>query len=140
MDEPYRERDVTADGHGAGVARRNVADPVVMVLIGVVGLVTKRNWGGGFGELVWSYWGNITASFSVFFVVGLVPHFRKLGRLATAVIALIVVELFELTDGFGVMSNVYDTMDLGANVVGIGLAFLADTLVSRVRVRISDKG
>lgn len=129
-----------ADERDAGVTGRNVAYPVVMVLLGVVGLVTKRHWAGESGGLVWSYWGNITASFSVFFVVGLVPRFRKLGKIAVAVIALIVVELFELTDGFGVMSNVYDTVDLGANVVGVGLAFLADTVVSRVRARVSGKG
>jgi hypothetical protein len=140
VDEPYRERDMSADERGAGVTGRNVAYPIVMVLLGVAGLVTKRHWAGESGDLVWSYWGNITASFSVFFVVGLVPRFRKLGRILVAVIALIVVELFELTDGFGVMSNVYDTMDLGANVVGVGLAFLADTMVSRVRARISSKG
>lgn len=131
---------MSADERGAGVTGRNVAYPIVMVLLGVAGLVTKRHWAGESGDLVWSYWGNITASFSVFFVVGLVPRFRKLGRILVAVIALIVVELFELTDGFGVMSNVYDTMDLGANVVGVGLAFLADTMVSRVRARISSKG
>ena len=126
---------MAAEKRGAGVAGRNVAYPVVMVLIGVVGLVTKRNWGGESGDLVWSYWGNITASFSVFFVVGLVPHFKKLGRLATAAIALTVVELFELTDGFGIMSNVYDPVDLVANAVGIGIAFAADVALTSVRAR-----
>jgi hypothetical protein len=124
---------MTVDGRGAGAAKRNVAYPVVMVLIGVVGLVTKRHWAGGFGDLAWSYWGNITASFSVFFVVGLVPHFRKLGRLATVALALTVVELFELTDGFGIMSNVYDPVDLVANVVGVGIALAADVVLTKVR-------
>ena len=124
-----------AEERGAGTAGRNVAYQVVMVLIGVVGLVTKRNMGGWFGDLAWSYWGNITASFSVFFVVGLVPHFRKPGRLGTAAIALVVVELFELTDGFGVMSNVYDTLDLVANAAGIGIALAADVLLTRIIAR-----
>ncbi len=126
---------MTAEERGEAVARRNVAYQVAMVLLGVVGLVTKRHWAGVFGDLIWSYWGNITASFSVFFIVGLVPRFRKLGMIATAAIALLVVELFELTDGFGVMSNVYDTMDLIANVAGVGIALAADTVLTKLGER-----
>ena len=38
-------------------------------------------------------------------------------------IALLIVELFELTDGFGIMTNVYDPLDYLANALGIGLAY-----------------
>ena len=120
---------------GFGEPSWNVPYSVVMVLIGVVGLVTKRHWGGPAGDLVWAYWGNVTASFSVFFVVGLIPRFRKVGGILVAAIALIIVESFELTNGFGVMSNVYDPVDLIANVVGVGLAFLADFLLTRVMAK-----
>ena len=118
-----------------GEPYRNVPYSVVMVLIGVVGLVTKRHWGGSAGEIIWAYWGNVTASFSVFFIVGLIPQFRKVGGFLVAVIALIVVELFELTNGFGVMTNVYDPVDLIANVVGVGLDFLADFLLKRAMAK-----
>ena len=128
-----------AQGRGIGEPTRNVPFSVVMVLLGVVGLVTKRHWGGPAGELIWAYWGNVTASFSVFFIVALVPHFRRLGRLAIVAIALLVVELFELTNGFGVMSNVYDPVDLIANVVGVSLAFLADTVLARARANRSSR-
>lgn len=113
-------------------AARSVTYSVAMVLIGVIGLVSKRRWNGEVGELIWAYGGNISASFSVFFIVGLVPRFRKLGGPAIALIALAVVELFELTNGFGVMSNVYDPMDLLANVVGVGIALGADIAWARI--------
>ena len=38
-------------------------------------------------------------------------------------IALLIVELFEITDGFGIMTNVYDPYDYLANAVGFSLAF-----------------
>jgi hypothetical protein len=50
----------------------------------------------------------------------------KYGRLVTACLALLVVELFEATDGFGVMTNVYDPVDYLANTLGIALAFSVD--------------
>lgn len=42
--------------------------------------------------------------------------------MAVALSALLVVEAFELSDGFVVMSNVVDPLDLLANAAGIGLA------------------
>jgi hypothetical protein len=38
----------------------------------------------------------------------------------TVGIALLVVELFEATNGFGVMTNVYDPADFVVNAVGAG--------------------
>ena len=49
----------------------------------------------------------------------------------TAGLALAVVELFEATDGFKVMSNVYDPVDYTANAVGIALALLIDTVATK---------
>lgn len=128
---------MTAEERSADGASRNVTYSVIMILIGVAGLVSKQRWSGGLGELIWAYGGNITASFSVFFIVGLVPRFRKLGGFAIAAMALVVVELFEVTNGFGVMSNVYDPMDLLANVVGVGIALAADIAWTRVRAKSS---
>jgi glycopeptide antibiotics resistance protein len=128
-------REMTEKQHNTGVAAGKVIYPVVMVLLGVVGLVTKRHWTSEYGDLFWAYWGNVTASFSVFFIVTLMPQVRKRGRFATAAVALLVVELFELTDGFGIMSNVYDSLDLVANFVGVGLATVVDSVLTRAIAR-----
>jgi hypothetical protein len=45
--------------------------------------------------------------------------------------ALLIVEGFELTNGFGVMSNVYDPVDLLANAVGVGVALAIDVATAR---------
>jgi hypothetical protein len=42
------------------------------------------------------------------------------------------VDLFEVLNGFGVMHNVYDRVDLGANAAGIALAVASDVLANRV--------
>jgi hypothetical protein len=44
---------------------------------------------------------------------------------------LLAVEAFELTDGFGVMTNVFDPADLLANLVGIAAAVAVDLAVTR---------
>jgi hypothetical protein len=123
-----------------GMDRRRRAWSVTMVLLGCAGLVLKRHGHGPVGELVWSYGGNIAASFAVFHVVGLLDTVRKHGRFAVAALALLTVSLFEVTDGFGVMSNTYDPFDLGANVVGVGLAVLSDRVASRATAKRESKG
>ncbi len=40
-------------------------------------------------------------------------------------------EFFEIADGFGFMDNTYDTLDLLANIVGIGVAVLVDMATVR---------
>jgi len=102
---------------------------VSFVLLGVAALVLKRHYSGPFVEIIHSYTGNVSASFAVYFVVRLLTSGWRYGRLVTAGIALLVVELFEATNGFGVMTNVYDPVDFVANAVGVGLALVLDTLV-----------
>ena len=102
---------------------------VFFVLLGVVALVLKRHYSGPFVEIIHSYSGNVSASFAVYFVVGILTSGWRYGRLVTAGIALLVVELFEVTNGFGVMTNVYDPVDFVANAVGVVLALVLDTLV-----------
>jgi len=43
---------------------------------------------------------------------------------------LLVVELFELTNGFGVMLNFYDPWDYFANALGVGFALGIDLLIN----------
>ncbi len=83
-------------------------------------------------EIVDCYAGNISASFAVYFIVGLLTLNWRFRKLVTAVIALLVVELFEVTNGFAVMSNVYDRADLVVNVVGVGLALSIDAIASGI--------
>jgi hypothetical protein len=102
-----------------------------MVLLGVAGLLTKHWLSDCVGELAYSYFGNFTVSFAVYFLVSFAAR-QQLSRLAIALIALLAVDTFELTDGFGVMTNVYDPFDLLANAFGVLLAYSVDLVSMRI--------
>jgi hypothetical protein len=102
--------------------RRNV----LFVLLGAAGLVLKGRYAGPRQELVQSYGGNLAASFAVYFIVLNLPFPPRYAWLCATGLALAVVELFEATNGFGVMSNTYDPLDFAANAVGIVLALALD--------------
>jgi len=104
---------------------------ILMILVGVAGLLAKRWLSGLVGELGHSYAGNVAVSFAVYFWVSLAAGGR-LNRAITGALALIIVELFERTDGFGIMSNTYDPFDYLANAIGVGAAYIVDVLSSRV--------
>jgi hypothetical protein len=101
---------------------------VFFVLLGVAALVLKRYYSGPFVEIILSYGGNVSASFAAYFVVRILTSGWRYEMLITAGMALLVVELFEATNGFGVMTNVYDPVDFVANAVGVGLALGLDAL------------
>lgn len=103
---------------------------VLLVLLGVAALLMKRHYSGPFVDIAHNYGGNASASFAVYFLIRITTSGWRYGRLLTASIALLVVGLFEATNGFGVMTNVYDPADLVANALGIGLALVIDTLAS----------
>ena len=109
---------------------RNLA----MVLAGVFGLLLKGWLRGSLSSFVYSYLGNVAVSFAVYFLVGFsaAPRFN---RAWIAAIALLIVEAFELTDGFGVMTNVYDPYDYLANAAGIALAVGVEIVMDRVLQR-----
>jgi hypothetical protein len=46
--------------------------------------------------------------------------------LVWAALALVIVEAFERANGFGLMTNVYDPLDLLANLVGTIAAYTID--------------
>jgi hypothetical protein len=108
---------------------------IFFVLLGVAALVLKRHYTGPLKETVCSYGGNISVSFAVYFIVGISTIGQRFGRLVTAGIALLVVVLFEITNGFGVMTNVYDRFDFVANAVGVGLALAVDIVANRISTR-----
>ncbi len=106
---------------------RNVA----FVLVGVIVLLLKGRYSGPHVEIFRSYGGNIAASFAVYFILTNLSLHHRLRKLVTAVLALATVDLFEATDGFKVMSNVYDPVDYLANAAGVTLALLIDAVASK---------
>jgi hypothetical protein len=113
---------------------------VLLVLLGTAGLVLKASYAGPYRDVVHNYGGNIAASFAVYYVAALavltVRGETRLNlhpgswRLLTAGLALLVVELFEALNGFGVMANTYDRLDFAANAVGVALALVVDVVTS----------
>ena len=105
---------------------------ISFVLLGVFGLILTSKYVGPYYEFVHSYAGNVTASFAVYFVVSIGSREFRFNRWFVAAIALLVVELFEATNGFGVMANTYDPFDFIANAVGVALAIGADVVSARI--------
>lgn len=97
---------------------------VLFILLGVAGLLLKQHYNGAYPELVKSYLGNISVSFAVYFLVSIYAVRWKKKKFFSAAVTLIIVDLFEITNGFGVMLNTFDMYDLVANFVGVGLAVL----------------
>ena len=107
------------------------ARDVLFVLLGVGALVLKSQYAGPADGLVHNYGGNVAASFAVYFLARRVTaRWRRPGASAAA-LAFVAVQLFEVLDGFGVMTNVYDPVDLAANTAGIALAAALDGIVTR---------
>jgi len=102
-----------------------------MTLIGTIGLLSKSWFRDSIGDLAYAYLGNLAASFAVFFIVAIAAP-PRLHRIWSAVVALAIVEAFELTNGFGVMTNVYDPFDYLANGLGIALAYCVDLVSTRI--------
>ena len=113
MNSSYRARDIS------------------FVLIGVAGLLLKRWFSGSLTDFAFSYFGNLSVSFAVYFIVRLATR-GKLNWPFCAIIALVIVELFEATNGFGIMTNVYDHLDYVANALGVALAVVIDMFSSRL--------
>ncbi len=102
-----------------------------MVLAGVAGLLMKSWFRDSMSELAYSYLGNLAVSFAVYFLVSMAARAR-LNRVIIVVITLCVVEGFEFTNGFGIMTNVYDPFDYLANALGVALAYCVDLILARV--------
>lgn len=102
---------------------------VLFIVPGVIILVLKQSYNGPYQEIVKSYAGNLSVSFAIYFLISIVSDNWKKNKLITAAISLIIVESFEVANGFGIMKNVFDTIDLFANLIGISLAFVLDNLL-----------
>ena len=108
---------------------------VCFVLLGVAVFALKARYSGPFTEAIHNWGGNVSVSFAVYFVIASSILGRRLGRLAAAIIALLAVQLFEVTNGFGVMTNVCDPADLAANLAGVGIAVATDIVAGKLFVR-----
>jgi hypothetical protein len=105
---------------------------VIFILLGVLLLLIKPHYSGPFPDFVKSYLGNFFISFAVYYIISFYAGHWKMNKPLTALIALLIVELFEVLNGFGVMTNVYDEMDLLANLLGILFAFSIDLMIKNV--------
>ncbi|HAP34837.1 MAG TPA: hypothetical protein DCQ28_02430 [Bacteroidetes bacterium] len=95
----------------------------------------KKQYAGPFQDLIYSYAGNVTVSFFLYFVcLKLCLTLPRFGRFIAAALVLVCVESFELFDGFGFMTNTYDSFDLIANVIGVSLALSLDVILSKKRL------
>jgi glycopeptide antibiotics resistance protein len=109
-------------------AIRNVA----LAILGAAVLVLKSGYHGPSEDVIAAYAGNVAVSFALYFAA--INATSRYGRslLIAAALTLLAVELFEVTNGFGVMENVYDPADLIANAAGIGLAVTVDIATAGV--------
>ena len=93
----------------------------------------KPSYHGPGEDLFYSYAGNFSVSFALYFAAINWAQKYRYPRAVAAGVTLVAVEAFELTNGFGgAMANTYDPMDLVANAAGIGVALLVDVSTSRL--------
>lgn len=100
------------------------------IILGVLILVFKSRYSGPFEEIVRSYAGNFFVSAAVYFLARIGLNQVGQGSFSAAMASVLVVELFELTNGFGVMSNTFDPMDLLVNPAGVAAAVLVDRMTT----------
>lgn len=108
----------------------NAVRNIGFVLLAVGVLVLKGRYVGPFAEAVGNWGGNVSISFAVYFIIVASAWGRRLGRTAAFGLALLAVQTFEATNGFGLMTNVYDPLDYAANLVGVTAAVATDIAVS----------
>jgi hypothetical protein len=112
---------------GRSLTIRNVA----LAVLGACVLVLKVAYQGPFEEAVYAWAGNLAVSFALYFALLNTTMRWSRPRLYAAGFALLAVEAFEATNGFGVMTNVYDPVDFLANAAGVGLAVVVDVVTAR---------
>jgi hypothetical protein len=103
------------------------ARDVIFVIIGVAALLFKSWFSDSLPDFAFSYLGNLSVSFAVYFLVRLASHHR-FNMILSAIAAIVIVEVFEAANGFGIMTNVYDQLDYVANALGVALAVAVDVV------------
>jgi hypothetical protein len=121
-----------SDGPGSALGRAITIRNVAMAVLGATVLVLGSTYDDPFGEVLGAYAGNVAVSFALYFAaLNATSRYRR-PRLLAASLTLLAVELFEATDGFGVMANTYDLIDFAANAAGVGLAVIVDIATTGV--------
>jgi hypothetical protein len=121
-----------SDGPGSELGRAITIRNVALAVTGAAVLVFGSAYQGPFGEVLQAYAGNVAASFALYFAaLNATTRYRR-PRLLAASLTLLAVELFEVADGFGVMANTYDPIDLVANAAGVSLAVSVDAATTWV--------
>jgi hypothetical protein len=108
---------------------------VIFAVLGALGLVLNPAYRGPLRHIVHAYGGNFSVSFGLYFAALSAAKRFGFGRLAAAIATLLAVEAFELTNGFGVMVNDYDPVDLIANAAGVAAAVGIDVATIRLLPR-----
>ena len=117
---------IGGDGRRSAPGRALTVRNVALALAGAAMLVLAPAYHGPSSDLVHGYAGNVAVSFALYFAAVNATMRYPRPRLLAAVLTLLAVGLFELTDGFGVMANTSDPMDLFADAAGVGLAVIVD--------------
>ena len=112
------------------ISNKQKARNVLFILLGISVLLLKQIYNGPGKEIVQSYSGNLSISFAVYFLICLISNHWKENKFITAFISLLIVELFEITNGFGIMKNVFDVFDLFVNLIGVISALVLDKLLT----------
>jgi len=112
------------------ISNKQKARNVLFILLGISVLLLKQVYNGPGLEIVKSYSGNLSISFAVYFLICFSSDHWKQNKLITAIISLTIVELFEITNGFGIMKNVFDIFDLFVNLIGVISALVLDKLLT----------
>lgn len=103
----------------------------------MLGLLLKGDYSGPFRGAVFSHGGNVTATFAFYFILRGMSVPRLVSRAPAAAITLLVSVLFEATDGFLVMTNVYDPLDYAADALSVVIAVAVDLLAGYVAQRLT---
>ena len=117
-------------GPRPGTRRATTVRNVLMALLGGAVLVLVPAYDGPLAEALGAYGGNVAVSFALYFAALDASARYGRPRLLAASATLLAVELFEATDGFGVMANTFDPLDFAANAAGVGLAIVVDVVTS----------
>ena len=113
------------------VAVTQTARRIALALVGVAVFLARSSYQGPLAQAVGSWGGNVAVSFAVYFIAAIAASRHGLGRLAAGAAALLAVEAFEVTNGFGVMANTFDPVDLLANAAGVAAALAVDLAITR---------
>lgn len=104
---------------------------IALALAGVAVFLARSAYEGPLAEAVGSWGGNVAVSFAFYFIAAIAATRHGFSRLTAAAAALLAVEAFEVTSGYGVMANVFDPIDLLANAAGIAVALAIDLGATR---------